>query len=325
MSNRLQQSDYHSIGGQRCLVLGGGGFLGTHLCNALIECGADVQAFGRTRAYPSALDERVVWTTGELSNLTAIARAVEGQDVIFQLIGGSLPATSNRDPAADLEASVLSMIRVLDLCRNERPRKFVFPSSGGTVYGVTTSIPISEDAPTNPISAYGISKLTVEKYLALYHHLYGLDYQVLRIANPYGRYQSGVRRQGVVAALITRALSGKPLEIWGTGTVIRDFIHVSDVVAAMITVLNYAGPHRVLNVGSGVGISVQEVANDVESALGRGVLPRSYRESRAADVPVNVLDISRITAGTGWRPRTSWREGLADTVQWMDRELAVWR
>lgn len=317
-SSDTQHSFLH---GQRCLVLGGGGFLGTNLCNTLVGCGAEVQAFGRTRAYPAALDDRVVWTTGELTDLTAVARAVEGQDFIFQLISGSIPESSNRDPAADLAASGLSTIRVLDLCRRENLKKFVFPSSGGTVYGVSSSVPISEEAPTNPISAYGISRLTIEKYLSLYHHLYGLDYQVLRIANPYGRYQSGQRRQGVVAALISRALSGKPMEIWGSGAVVRDFIHVSDVVAAMLKTLEYSGPHRVLNVGSGIGISIREVADDIESALNHGPLPRAHRDSRAADVPVNILDITRITTETNWRPQMTWAEGLADTVRWMENEM----
>jgi UDP-glucose 4-epimerase len=314
--------EFPTLQKKRCLVLGGGGFVGTNLCNALIACKAEVQAFGRGKSFPRGLDQRVIWTHGELDDLPTVARIVEGQDVIFQLIGSSLPASSNRDPAADLVGTVLSNIRLLDLFRSERPQKFVFPSSGGTVYGIPLTIPIQEEAPTDPISAYGISKLTVEKYLALYQHMHGLDYQVLRIANPYGRYQSAARRQGVVAALVKSALAGQPLEIWGTGEVVRDFIHVTDVVAAMLTVLDYTGPYKVLNVGSGVGTSIAKVASDIEVALACAALPRRFRGVRTSDVPINVLDISRITSETCWRPRILWQAGLADTIDWMRREGA---
>jgi UDP-glucose 4-epimerase len=311
------------LGNQRCLVLGGGGFLGTHLCNALVGSGADVQAFGRSISFPKALDERVVWTAGDLTDLSALAKAIEGQDVVFHLISASFPESSNLDPAADLAANVLGTIGLLGLCQVEKVRRIVFTSSGGTVYGIPEVIPIPETAPTNPISAYGISKLAVEKYLALYHHLYGLEYQVFRIANPYGRYQSAFRKQGVVSALVHRALTGKPLDIWGTGEVKRDFIHVSDVIEAILQCYDYTGPHRIMNVGSGIGRSVNDLVRSIEQVLACGALPKKHRAGRAADVPVNVLDIGLITKETGWHPRIEWIDGLRDTIRWMANELRM--
>lgn len=302
---------------RRCLVLGGGGFLGTNLCRALLERGAHVQAFGRSKSFPAAIDERVIWTSGEFTDVVALAKAVEGQDIVFHLIGGSIPESSNRDPAADLVMNTLATTHLLDICRGEKVRKVIFVSSGGTVYGVPARVPISEAEPTDPISAYGISKLATEKYLALYRHLYGLNYQIFRLANPYGRYQSPHRKQGVVAALIYRALAGEPLEIWGTGDVTRDFIHVTDAIEALLEGVDYTGPHRVMNVGSGVGRTVADVVRDIESVLGGNALRREYREGRAADVPVNVLDIALITRETNWRPRVTWSDGLRDTIDWI--------
>ncbi len=129
----------------------------------------------------------------------------------------------------------------------------MFVSSGGTVYGIPAHVPIAEEAPTDPISAYGVSKLAVEKYLGLYRHLHGLDYAVLRLANPFGACQDPDRRQGVVAALVQAVLDGRPVEIWGDGRVVRDFIYAPDAAEAIAMAASLAGPVRVLNVGSGVG------------------------------------------------------------------------
>ncbi len=300
--------------GRRCLVLGGGGFLGQNLCRALAEAGAEPFSFGR-RA-PAGVHA----TTGEIADPAALARALAGQEIVFHLVGGSLPEKSNADPVADIEAGVIGTVRILDQCRAAGVRQIVFASSGGTVYGIAPSTPIPETAPTNPISAYGISRLAIEKYLHLYSHLHGLDYRVLRIANPYGRHQAGDRPQGVIAALLCRALRGEALDIWGDGSVVRDFVHVEDVAAAFLHVSLCKGGTRVFNVGSGSGLSVNRIADDIERVIGRGPLARSWRPSRPADVPVNILDIALITRQTGWRPSVGWLDGLRDTAEWLSNE-----
>ncbi|MDB5415460.1 MAG: NAD-dependent epimerase/dehydratase [Rubritepida sp.] len=310
-----------SLRNRSCLVLGGGGFLGTHLCNALAALGARVHAFGRSRTEAAVIDRRVHWTAGEFNDIAALAKVIEGQETVFHLISASVPESSNRDPAADLSANTIGTLHLLELLRSGGVQKLIFTSSGGTVYGVPEHIPIKETAATDPISAYGISKLATEKYLALYHRLHGLDYRILRVSNPYGRYQAVHRRQGVVGALLHRAVTGEPLEIWGTGDVTRDFIHVEDVVAAMLSAHAYQGSHRLFNVGSGHGMSIREVADSVERALGRGPLERNYMRTRAADVPVNILDTSLIQRETGWRPRVDWEEGLADTLSWVSAQV----
>lgn len=212
---------------------------------------------------------------------------------------------------------MLGTLRFLDICNDAAVRKIVFASSGGTVYGQADGHPIPETAPTHPISAYGVGKLAIEKYLSLYHHLYGLEYLALRVANAYGPRQSVLKRQGVVAAMLDHALAGKSLEIWGTGEVVRDFVHIDDVVTAFLWAATYDGPHSVMNVGSGVGRSINQVASDIEAIAGTAELARTYRAGRAADVPVNVLDISLITRETLWRPRLTWLDGLQDTARWM--------
>lgn len=309
-----------SLAGRSCVVLGGGGFIGTHLCRTLVRRGAKVQAFGRSRSFPEACDG-VSWISGGFSDHAAMARAIEGNEVVFHLIGGNTPASSNMDPAADLATSAINTIHMLDLCRAAGVRKVIFVSSGGTVYGAPNCAPIPESAPTNPISAYGVSKLTVEKYLGLYRHLHGVEYSALRVANPFGPFQTALKKQGVIAAIIERALAGEPVEVWGTGEVVRDFIHVADVVEALIAVVDYNGPHHVFNVGCGVGRSVNQIIADIGTVIGRGPIPTIYKPARQADAPVNVLDIALIQRETGWRPRVEWMDGLRETLQWIDAQL----
>ena len=302
--------------GTSCVVLGGGGFIGTSLCRALARQGAHVRGFGRRRSYPEALAD-IPWMTGDFDDRAALAHAVEGMEVVFHLVGHSTPESSNLDPVGDLQASAVASLHLLDLCRASGIQKVVFVSSGGTVYGIPARVPIPEAATTDPICAYGISKLAVEKYLQLYRHLYGLNYTVLRVANPFGPFQDPTRRQGVVAALLERALSGQRIEVWGDGRVVRDFVFIDDVVEALIMVLGYAGPHHVFNVGSGVGRSILDVVSDIERALECAPIALDHKPGRAADVPVNVLDISLIGRELNWRPATSWQEGLRRTAKWL--------
>ncbi len=312
------------IEGLRCVVLGGGGFMGTNLCLALARRGARVQAFGRSRIM-AAVHDRVTWMSGLFEDPSAIARAIEGNSIVFHLIGASTPASSNKDPIADLNAGAINTLKMLDICRESGVRRVIFASSGGTVYGVPRSAPIREDHPTQPISAYGISRLVIEKYLSLYKHLHNLDYMVLRIANPYGRYQVPTKKQGVIAAMIINALNGAPLEFWGTGAAVRDFVHINDVVEAMIASIVYEGPVRVFNVGSGIGRSINQVATDIERMFPNTIVYRIYREARPSDVPTNVLDIALIKQEMNWFPEVAWEEGLKDTADWLRDFLAAGR
>jgi UDP-glucose 4-epimerase len=306
--------------GAACLVLGAGGFIGTHLCRGLAHWGARVHGFGRAPAYPDAL-RGIRWTTAEFGDRSALARAIEGSDIVFHVLGGTTPESSNKDPVADLQGCTRASLEMLEICRISNIRKVVFVSSGGTVYGLPQTIPIPETAPTEPICAYGISKLAVEKYLYLYRRLHDLDYAVLRVANPFGAYQRPDRRQGVIAAMIHRILLDEPVEIWGDGRVVRDFIYIEDVVRALIGVVGYCGPYRVFNVGSGIGRSILDVVADIAVVLdGTRIVP-VYKPGRATDVPVNILDISLIQKELSWAPATDWLDALSATARWLQSDL----
>jgi len=303
----------------KCLVLGGNGFMGRHLCKRLIGEGYQVRSFD----LPVRPEERMVhpgveWYEGDLSNEHDLAGALDGCDIIFHLISTTIPKSSNDNPIYDVESNVVSTIKLLSLLENKKDKKVIFTSSGGTVYGVPENVPITEKHPNNPISSYGITKITTEKYLHLFHSLYGLKYCVLRIANPYGEGQRINAPQGAVAAFIGKALAHQAIEIWGDGSVVRDYIYISDVMDAFCAAIKYEGEEKVFNIGGGQGRSLNEVMEAIEAELGRSIA-KKYLASRDCDVPINVLDCSLAKAELGWSPRFTFTEGIAKTVKYYSK------
>jgi UDP-glucose 4-epimerase len=298
-----------------CLVLGGAGFIGSHLAEALLQAGHRVRIFDRPHLdrLPAFLQrpEFEVFT-GDFLNPRTLSPALEGSEIVFHLISTTLPKNSNDNPMYDVESNVMGTLRLLELCRQQGVRKVVFASSGGTVYGVPRSVPIDESHPTDPICSYGIHKLAIEKYLQLNHRIHGLDYCVVRPANLYGPRQRLDIAQGAVAVFLDRALHGKPIQVWGDGSVVRDYLYVADAAEALLKAAAFDGEPRVFNIGSGAGTSLAQLIKEIEALLGRAVAVE-YAAARALDVPANVLDASLARRHLGWAPRTSLAEGLRRT------------
>jgi UDP-glucose 4-epimerase len=297
-----------------CIVLGGGGFLGINLCRRLDSAGYRVRAFGRHCLFPEALDH-IEWYQGDFTDAAALATAIETNDIVFHLLHGTTPQSANLDMAADLKQNVVSSVGLLDISRSVGVKRVVFVSSGGTIYGPTNEIPTPETTATEPITAYGISKLAIEKYLALYERLYDLEYRILRVANPFGPFQVPVKHQGVIATLISRGLRGESVDIWGDGSVVRDYIYVDDVVAALENVMSDKSNVRVFNIGSGQGRSVLQIIASIEKLLNTR-LRINWSVGRQIDVPKSVLSIERAKAVLRWKPETSFEKGLQRTFDW---------
>lgn len=294
--------------------------MGSHLCEALLAEGHSVRIFDRPnlkRFREFSADEQVEWVEGDFANQADIDQAVPDCEVIYHLVSTTLPKSSNDNPVYDVETNVISTLHLLEVARKANVSKIIFISSGGTVYGVPDTVPIKEDHPTNPICSYGITKLTIEKYLNLYYTLYGLDYSILRMANPYGERQRTSASQGAVAVFLHRAIRNETIEIWGDGSVVRDYIYVSDATDAMVKALSSSG-EKLLNIGSGQGQSLNKILDAIENVLGRPV-SRSYVAGRSLDVPVSVLDISRTRESLNWEPKVSFIDGLRRTLLWMTK------
>ena len=301
-----------------CLVLGGAGFVGSHLTAALAQSGRQVKVFERPHVDRLAQLARksVEVFTGDLLNPQALVPALRGTDTVFHLVSTTLPKTSNDNPAYDVESNVVGGLRLLALCREHGVRKVVFVSSGGTVYGIPKSVPIAEDHPTDPICSYGIHKLALEKYLQLAHRLHGLEYCILRPANLYGPGQRLDTAQGAVAVFLDRALRGQPIEIWGDGSVVRDYVYIDDAVDAILKAARFAGAPRIFNIGSGSGTSLNQLLAEIQKLLGRP-LEVSYAPTRSLDVPANVLDPAAARRHLQWSASTPLGEGLRRTCEWL--------
>lgn len=298
-----------------CVVLGAGGFVGTNLCRSLVGSVRSLRAFGRSQQFPEAM-ERCEWMRGDFTDPNCLSEALSGCDIVFHLVNASTPASANVDMIAELNHNVTNTLRFLDICLEAKVKRVVFVSSGGTVYGIPDQLPTPETAATNPITAYGISKLMIEKYLGLYEYLHGLEYQVLRVANPFGPYQLSVKNQGVIAAFLQRALTGKSIEVWGAGGIIRDYVYIDDVISALVLAAQYKGPDRIFNIGSGKGLSIRDIINEIQIQLDTEVCINQL-PGRSVDVPVSTLDVGRAKRELGWQSHTQFENGLRKTIEWM--------
>lgn len=309
----------------KCVLLGGAGFMGSHLAERLLKAGHAVRVFdmrGREVADEAPGGRDIEWVRGDFLDADDVASAIAGCQGIFHLVSTTLPQSSNQNPARDVADNIVGTLQLLEACRREGHRKIVFASSGGTVYGVPRAESITEDHSTHPITSYGIAKLTIEKYLELYRVLHGVDYCALRIANPFGERQRIASGQGAVSTFLHRAYRGQPIEIWGDGSVVRDYLYVGDVAEAMLRALDHRGARRVINIGSGVGRNLNEILATIETVIGRPV-ERRYIPARTFDVPANVLDIRLARAELGWTPTTPFEEGLRRTLRWVESAPSV--
>lgn len=299
-----------------CLILGGAGFIGSHVVDALLQRGHKVRVFDRPNVDASNLAgslPHVEFHSGEFFNEDDVAKALVGIDTVVHLISTTTPASSNDNPVYDAETNIAGTVRLLSLAKEAGVKKIVFASSGGTVYGEPMQLPISETHPNNPICSYGITKLTIEKYLHLFHHLHGLDYSILRIANPYGERQNPGGGLGAVTVFLWKVLHGEPITIWGNGDVARDYFYISDLVAAFVRVINDTPPSKIYNIGGGRAYSLNEIVATIQAVTGKAARVK-YTPARRLDVPVNYLDITRARNELAWAPTVTLGQGLAKTL-----------
>ncbi|ALP62203.1 NAD-dependent epimerase/dehydratase family protein [Paraburkholderia caribensis] len=296
-----------SLSGTTIAVLGGGGFIGTHLVNGLLDRGAQVRVYEREPVAQYRAGA-VVPVTGNFVDGSGLDAALAGADVVYHLISTTVPGTSNIDPVGDVQSNLVGTIRLVQKMKKHQVKRIVYLSSGGTVYGDPSRLPVSEDHPLDPLCSYGIVKVAVEKYLNMYSVLEGLTATVLRVSNPYG----GMARrtndlQGVIPIFLRKMVAGKSIEIWGDGSTVRDYIYIDDLIDAMVCALEAQGS-AVYNIGSGVGHSLNEVLAILSEVT--GIEPRvGYSVPRGFDVTRIVLDVSRAREALGWQPRTTLYEG----------------
>jgi UDP-glucose 4-epimerase len=299
----------------KVLVLGGNGFIGSHIVDGLLEAGHQVRVFDRNPEQFRPPLKGVEYHSADFGDVGALLSALEGIDAVFHLASTTVPSTSNLDPVADIQVNLVNSVQLLQLMVEQGVSRIVFLSSGGTVYGIPEVSPIPETHPLKPICSYGVIKVAIENYLLMYQSLHAIKPVVLRASNPYGERQGHAGVQGAIGTFLQKLKTGEPIEVWGDGSVIRDFIHVSDLAELCIRagLSEYCG---ILNAGSGEGHSIRDVISVITRATDRKIDP-VYKKGRAYDVPKVVLDISKARGEFDWRPEIELLQGIERTWKWI--------
>jgi len=302
-----------------CLILGGAGFIGSNIVDALVSKGHRVRVFDLPNVSTQNLEhlsDRIEVMHGDFKNDKDICLALDDMDVIVHLVYTTLPSPSNDNPVYDIDTNLVASINLLQQAVRKGIKKIIFASSGGTVYGIPKNLPISETHQTNPICSYGISKLAIEKYMALFNYLHGLKYTVLRIANPYGERQRIDNVQGSIAVFLGKALSDQIITIWGDGSIARDFVYIGDVVSSFVRVIENDVNSPVYNIAFGQAYTLKDILSITGQVTGR-TLKVKFTSSRKLDVPVNCLDISLAKKELDWKPQVSLEEGISRFCNWL--------
>lgn len=298
----------------KTIVIGGAGFIGSLVSQALIASGREVTVVGRRPpgAHTAAL--RCTYRCADLGNRAQMREILEPGCEVIDLAYATVPKTSYGDPVFDLLANLPGSVGLLEEAMAAGVRRLLLVSSGGTVYGPPCTLPIPESHPTAPISPYGITKLTIDHYALMFHHTRDLPVVVVRPANAYGVQQRSRTGQGFLAAAIDAILSHREIEIYGEAGTIRDYIHVTDVASGILAALDCGGDGEIYNLGTGIGASnldVMAMLRPLAEAAGHSIQVR-HLPSRRFDVEANVLDAGKLRLASGWRPDVSLQQGLAE-------------
>ncbi len=299
----------------RWILIGGSGFLGTNLLHVLSPDDGEAVVIDRLPSMGSLLPgTRSI--EQDFREVDSYRDEIVPGSVVVHMAASSYPGKAEKIIEADIQDNIQGTVKLANACADAGAAALVFFSSGGTVYGERGLHPIPETAPTEPISAYGVMKLSCEHYLRVTSRLRGLPVAILRISNPYGRYHRG-SGQGAINVFFECLRTGKPIELWGDGSQTRDFVFAEDVARAVRLVgLRFRSGCDTFNIGSGEERSINSALAAVSACAG---IPPDVRRSSVRDVDVqrNCLDTARIRERFGWTPDVAFEDGLRRTWAWM--------
>jgi UDP-glucose 4-epimerase len=319
-----------SYRGSRVLITGGLGFVGSNLALVLVEAGASVTLldsmlplYGGNLFNVEPIRNRVQVTFTDIRDRSSMDYIVRGQDYLFHLAGQVSHVDSITDPFTDVDINVNGTLTVLEACRRCNPRvKIIFTGTRGQ-YGPSVKLPVDESAPTNPMGMYAITNLTAEKMVLMYDQVHSLRSVCLRITNTYGpRHQMKHNRYGVLNWFVRLAMDDETIPIFGDGTILRDFLYIDDLVAALMQCgLCEAAYGEIFNVGSAEPISFLALIERIIAATGTGRWEFTpFTAERKALEPGDFWsDIGKIRKVVGWSPGVTLQEGLSRTVDYYRR------
>ena len=293
----------------KILIIGGTGFLGSQLVVKLHEKGHQIRVISRDGAKKNVSRKQIEYIKADVNNTQILSRVIDGIDYIYYFASTTNPKRSEDDLIFDLSSNLIPVINVLHQCVNKKVKKFIFCSSGGTVYGDQGKNPISETSPCDPVSSYGLVKYTIENYIKYFNYKYDLSYEILRLSNPYGDNQLTDGTFGIIPTYINSVTNSKVINIYGDGKIVRDYIHIDDFIYLNLKLLTTTKKNNILNVGTGIGTSINQLIQKIELHTGKKAKVR-YLPKRKFDVSINYLNIEKVKEIYGWQPKIFLDVGL---------------
>jgi len=288
----------------RIVITGGNGFIGQNLVNGLLKAGyTNILIIDR-----AVKTSRIKTIQEDFSDMSKMKKIIQKGDTVVHLACTTIPAYSEDDIIKDVDENIVGTIKLLNVCSEKKIEKFIFLSSGGTVYGDHGKKSLKEDDKTNPFCAHGLMKLTVEHYINYFNLKYRLKYIILRVGNPFGRIQVD-KPQGVIDRYLIAARSNAAIEVWGDGNITRDFIFIDDLVNLIIKTIKSKIENQIINAGTGSGMSLKQIITEIKKIHGKNINV-IYKKSRKFDLPYNVLNINKARKLLNWRPKYSTAQGI---------------
>jgi nucleoside-diphosphate-sugar epimerase len=318
---------------RKILITGGLGFLGSNLALRLTDLGARVTVIDNLHPLyggnPFNIAEaagRIEVVSDDVRNLSMMEPLVERSDTMFHLAAQVSYIDSLTMPYEDLDLNARATLGILECCRKLNPRLRIVFSSSRMTYGKVDGGLVSEKSPTNPLSLYGIHKLTAEKYLLMYFKDFGIPSTIVRLTNPYGpRQQIKHSKYSLVGWFVRQAMEGNVIKVFGNGEQLRDYVYVDDIVTAMLRCAETPGTvGEVMNVGSGQSTKFRDMVTEVIKCVNRGSMefipwPEQYERVETGDI---VVDISKVKSLTGWEPRFTLEDGIQKTLEYYSKHAS---
>jgi UDP-glucose 4-epimerase len=299
---------------ERVFLIGGGGFIGLALSRSLASEGREVHVLGRH--VETGLSDGIMFHRGCQSNATVVAPLLKHCDAVIHLASATTPGSSVRAPARDVAENLVPLAGFLEALADAGPKRVLFLSSGGAIYGNPSALPATENLPAQPLSWHAAGKAAAEVFLETFARQTGTSVAILRPSNVYGPGQNLQAGFGLVRTLLEKARLGEPVDIWGSGKQVRDFLYIDDLVDACVRLLDAPAVAGIFNAGSGVGVSLLELVDLVRLVTGKDLLV-NLRPGRGIDVEGIWLDCRRLHTLLGWEPMTSLGEGIERAWSWL--------
>jgi len=303
------------------LVIGGNGFIGSHLVDHLLLKNHKVRVFDvsyeRYRKPLINVDYRI----SSLENIPDLYEALLGIDIIFHLATSSVPSTSNIDTISDINKNLIPTLNIINMAVKLGIKRIIYFSSGGAVYGNPSTALVSENHPLKPISSYGIIKATIENYLYLYQRMYDIHPLILRPSNPYGPRQGHYIAQGVISTFLRQIKTNEIITVFGDGNSPKDYIYIKDLINQCYK-LSFSDEVGTFNLGSGVGTTINQILDVIQKTT-CSTYQIQYIDKKNYDVDRFVLDISKASNIIGTDPVLSLEEGISEVWKWVNDSIQV--